>query len=344
MDFERLKTVGYGVVKALLCTELFLRAPPLSPKAMTDLVRVIKDDAAVAATRLGACAVQAGLHLFLNTERPSHGRWTRAGRDELRRDVSLDVLGDALKAVLGAFFLGPSKDSTQTAAPTLAAAQWLRLLPADEHDARAVEAVILRGSDAQDAAPAPQLSAAEEKIVKIVEEGIGYAFKDKRLLLQALTPKHASESNYERLEFLGDAVLEAIAARGVFRAHPRADCGQLTVERVAIVEHKGLSTSAVRSQLHRALLEDDDARSDSARRLSSEQRRQLLGYLAGAFPREARRYGYEGPAEAEAPKVLSDVFEALLAAVMLEGGLDMASVVGWAMLSRPDAAPPSPAT
>ena len=75
-----------------------------------------------------------------------------------------------------------------------------------------------------------------------LEEKIGYEFQDKKLLLQALT--HSSFSNeqkinkhpnYERLEFLGDAVLELISSQFFFEHYPEWKEGQLTRVRSSMV-------------------------------------------------------------------------------------------------------------
>ena len=63
---------------------------------------------------------------------------------------------------------------------------------------------------------------------ELLEERIGYTFRDKRLLKQALT--HSSFANeqkinkwddYERIEFLGDAVLELVSSDYLYRENPR---------------------------------------------------------------------------------------------------------------------------
>src|SRR5687767_5620261 len=67
-----------------------------------------------------------------------------------------------------------------------------------------------------------------------LEFQLGYRFKDRRLLTQALThSSHAneritSEKDNEQLEFLGDAVLGFLVSDFLFRAHPRLTEGQLS--------------------------------------------------------------------------------------------------------------------
>ena len=68
----------------------------------------------------------------------------------------------------------------------------------------------------------------EEYTLKNLEDRIGYKFRNITLLKQALT--HSSFTNeqkinragdYERLEFLGDAVLELVSSDFLFREHPK---------------------------------------------------------------------------------------------------------------------------
>ncbi len=75
----------------------------------------------------------------------------------------------------------------------------------------------------------------KQKELKKLEEKIGYEFKDKGLMVQALT--HSSFSNeqkinklknYERLEFLGDAVLELLSSRFFYENYPNMSEGQMT--------------------------------------------------------------------------------------------------------------------
>lgn len=82
--------------------------------------------------------------------------------------------------------------------------------------------------------------------IEIVEEIVGHHFKDQDLIVSALTHPSAAESkqpsaSYERLEFLGDAILGAIIADEVFRRYPSMDEGKLTDLKIALVSGKMLS-------------------------------------------------------------------------------------------------------
>ncbi len=80
---------------------------------------------------------------------------------------------------------------------------------------------------------------------EVVENIIGYTFKDKRLLLEAFT--HSSYANenadisYERLEFLGDSILGFVVSSFLFNRYPNEDEGFLTKAKASIVSGKTLA-------------------------------------------------------------------------------------------------------
>ena len=123
---------------------------------------------------------------------------------------------------------------------------------------------------------------------------IGYTFRDPSLLEQALThSSYANEGNRhavsnERLEFLGDAVLGFVCARHLFAQCDQNE-GALTVQRAERVCEKALCSYARSIDLGAALLLGKGERSGGG---------------------------------ADRPSILADAFEALLAAIYLDGGLD----------------------
>ena len=125
---------------------------------------------------------------------------------------------------------------------------------------------------------------------------IGYEFHNIRLLEQALT--HSSYANegkggresYERLEFLGDSVLGFITARHLY-ANDRSPEGELTKLRAAVVCEKALCSYS-----------------------------QELGI--GQYMRLGRGEAQNGGAQR--PSILADMYEAVLAAIYLDGGMEEA--------------------
>ena len=129
-----------------------------------------------------------------------------------------------------------------------------------------------------------------------LEEKLGYRFKDRTLLETALThTSFANESrtpvqHNERLEFLGDSVLSVVAADYLFRHSTRPE-GELTRMRASLVSEDALFQFAQEIEL-------------------------------GSFLRLGR--GEELGGGRTRPSVVSDAFEALIAALYLDGGLENA--------------------
>ena len=101
----------------------------------------------------------------------------------------------------------------------------------------------------------------EEYTIGELEKKIGYQFRDKSLLKQALT--HSSFANeqrinklkdYERLEFLGDAVLELISSDFLFHENPQMPEGKLTKLRSSMVCEPALAYCARDIELGRYML------------------------------------------------------------------------------------------
>lgn len=74
-----------------------------------------------------------------------------------------------------------------------------------------------------------------------LKESLGYEFADARLLELALTHRSAPGDNNERLEFLGDAILDLVVSEGVFRSHPMAPEGDLSRLRASLVNDRSLA-------------------------------------------------------------------------------------------------------
>jgi ribonuclease III len=132
-----------------------------------------------------------------------------------------------------------------------------------------------------------------------LEECIGYKFRNSLLLAEALThPSLGHEAqnyhfDYQRLEFLGDAVLQLVITEYLFRNFKVAAEGQLTKLRSRLVSRDALKTHAAALNLGRYI---------------------LMGR------------GEEASGGRERASTLADAFEALIGALYLDGGLEVAKV------------------
>ena len=128
-----------------------------------------------------------------------------------------------------------------------------------------------------------------------LENKIGYVFQNKALLKQALT--HSSYANeqkirkngdYERLEFLGDAVLELISSEFLFKEHPDMTEGKLTKLRSSLVCEPALAQCAKEIDLGSYMLLGKGEESTGGRyreSITSDVMEALIGalYLDGGF-------------------------------------------------------------
>ena len=78
-----------------------------------------------------------------------------------------------------------------------------------------------------------------------LEKKLHYTFNDARLFEQALTHRSASGRNNERLEFLGDAVLDFVISEALYASYPDADEGDLSRLRAALVCDASLASIAL---------------------------------------------------------------------------------------------------
>ena len=79
----------------------------------------------------------------------------------------------------------------------------------------------------------------------LVLSKLNYEFSNTDLLLEAITHKSISKVNYERLEFLGDAVIQLIITEYLYKKYPDHQEGHLSREKQAIVSKKVLSNISI---------------------------------------------------------------------------------------------------
>ncbi len=83
------------------------------------------------------------------------------------------------------------------------------------------------------------------KDIKLLEKSLGYKFKDKKLIIEALTHKSDKQPyDNERLEFLGDAVLDLIVGEYLYKKFKKSDEGKLSKIRASLVNETGFDKLA----------------------------------------------------------------------------------------------------
>ena len=128
--------------------------------------------------------------------------------------------------------------------------------------------------------------------VSILEKKINYIFHNKDYLNQAFTHKSLNtepRKNYERLEFLGDAVIDIIVSRELMRDFPEGDEGLLTQRRAALVQKPYLAS---------------------------------IGHLLDLMDYLLIEKSVNLEIEKIAEKQQANLFEALIGAIYLDGGIE----------------------
>ncbi|MEO1927737.1 MAG: ribonuclease III [Nautiliaceae bacterium] len=140
------------------------------------------------------------------------------------------------------------------------------------------------------------------KDISKLEKSLGYQFKNEKLITEALTHRsYKKEFNNERLEFLGDAVMDLIVGEYLFKLFPKAEEGILSKLRAALV--------------------NEDSFTKLAKRIN-------LGEFLFLSPAEENNNGREKPS------ILSSAFEAIMGAIYLESGFEKAKEVALRLLEQ----------
>ncbi len=140
------------------------------------------------------------------------------------------------------------------------------------------------------------------KNIEALQKTLGYKFKSEKLIIEALTHKsHKQPYDNERLEFLGDAVLDLIVGEYLFFKFPKSDEGNLSKIRAALVNEDGFEKLARSINLGEYI------------------------YLSNAEENNGGR---------EKASLLSNAFEAVMGAIYLESGLDVVRKIAIELIEK----------
>ena len=122
-----------------------------------------------------------------------------------------------------------------------------------------------------------------------LESRIGYTFRNKNILEEALTHKSLNSGiSYERLEFLGDALLNIIVTEWLYQKHPKYDEGLLTKKRSQLVNKQFLLQIAKKIFIKKDLIIGNSIQINNSSTMNN---------------------------------IFSDIFESILGAIYIDGGL-----------------------
>ncbi|URE43890.1 Ribonuclease III domain [Musa troglodytarum] len=333
-SMERLELLGDSVLKYAVSCSLFLKFPGKQEgKLSSDRVKIIRN---ATLRRLGT---KRGIQGYIRGAAFEPRRWVAPGHISIHRvpckcglndtevpNRSLDTnsdrsivigkacdrghrwlcsktISDCVKVLIGAYYVGGGLPAA------LAFMKWLGIDTEFEPDM--VEEAIRTASGWT------YLPKIHE--IETLESKIGYKFTVKGLLLESIT--HASQQelgvffSYQRLEFLGDSVLDLLIMWHLFQRYKDIGPGELTDLRSASVNNENLAQVAVRHKLQQHLQHNSglllEKITEFVKRLedSDENKCMLLS---------------NGPSKV--PKVLGDMVESIAGAILIDTKLDLDKV------------------
>ncbi|KAI8822072.1 uncharacterized protein EV422DRAFT_495037 [Fimicolochytrium jonesii] len=295
-NYERLETLGDSFLKYAVSMDLFKRFADADEGFLsTRRSRIVSN------RNLFKIALKHRLFAVMNVTPFNPRSWDghpfASAKGPWWRQISQKMLADFLEALIGAYYTDSGNDVA------------LMFL----HRFGLV-------SDATKASPEgrqPSLSQYRTETMdslKAVEQNLKYRFNNRSLLMQALTHGSAvgagSSGSYQRLEYLGDAVLDWVLTRFFFNSYPHLSPSALTDLRQAAVNNESFSRMAALLELHKSLRHDAPG--------LHEEIATYVKYLGSldksAHPIETAMGG---------PKVLGDLFEAVAGAVFIDSGCNL---------------------
>lgn len=330
-NYERLEFLGDTCLKYLASVQIFFDHPEAPEGVLTR-----KTHELIGNTRLEKAVNNTGLAPFITTEMPVQKHWRLPKTIEYSsvaetRDVLSKTLADVIESILGAAFLDGERDR-QGIKKCITTLQLF--LP--EIEWRTPESHIEQYP--QQSVKGVQQSLLQEPTVQM----LGCRFENPKLLVEALT--HSTDlilqPALDRLEFLGDAILDQIIKVKLFK-YQNLDAGRLTLCRHALASHAYLAYRAL-SIGYDEISQGIPVSRDGNWTLVSETRRveltNLIKFREASLRNpivisKARYNGIKDSIDAElssgrfpwtllrslnVPKVCSDIIESLLGALYLD--------------------------
>ncbi|KAF9584463.1 Dicer-like protein 1 [Lunasporangiospora selenospora] len=364
MNFQRLEHLGDTFLKLMVTVDLFIRFPLLDEGSLT---RKCSDRVNNQRLLRHSRSHQLGQYLIQGEIENTHFSQSHPRPPQ---KISNKTMADLIESTLGAAFLSGGLEAAFETAMVL-------LDPLDGIQnwadfATAYENLTSCPNDLHSPCNTPRSrqNASDLSNYENIEESLGYRFKDRLLLKQALT--HASWSNtgivgetggscYQRLEFLGDALLGMLVTDYCVKRYPNCGPGILHKTKTASVNFKTLGVLSITSGFHRHIIHfspelggnicstvqqlqdayEAAVTKKKKKKVSSIQPTQTAIPFSRSVSQRlidaidlAQTIPVVGPipeqlegefwVHFDIPKVLGDVFESILGAIYIDSGWDYA--------------------
>ncbi|KAG0272365.1 Dicer-like protein 1 [Linnemannia exigua] len=329
-QYERLELLGDSFLKFSSTIRLYIVNPAKDEGQLhASRIRIISNRALLShATHLELYKYISSTPFHRKSWRPPYFTVDNKPWENVQKhNLSNKTLADVIEASLGAAYLSGGHKVAFNVAKILR-------IPFDEFAAwEDFNRVFLEAKAAKEFArmeeggsfePQPPLSVANMAAIQAVQEVLGYEFKDPSLFFEAMT--HASHIRadaicYQRLEFLGDAVLDFQVIRYYYEKYHDAPPGAITLIKDASVNNSILGAISIKWGLQKHL---------------NHYSPSLIGAIARAMVSLEERQTKSPTGELEGeywvdiymPKVLGDLVESTLGAVFVDSGFDFDVVTG----------------
>jgi dsRNA-specific ribonuclease/ERCC4-related helicase len=353
INYERLEFYGDTLLKLYACLQVY--SEPQN-SCLPEGYLTIKATKLVNNARLHRAALDIGLDQFMIHEPFKPRLWkpeTRTTQElKPKRRTSTKIIADHVEAILAVAYL--DENTTQSIIGESAGTS-----ASNEKDVKAVALLNTLLPEVQWGLPTvnatsvsarPPATHQSFRPLTVVESMLGYTFQYRHLLAEALN--HSSVLNhvptYQRLEFLGDAVLQRIVNEAVYHARARYSQNAMHLRQIVCVSHSYLAFLCFGAHLD---VERMNATTDLAQRNAtlerSTQRKYLWEFMTHSNPaiapaqqRSLKRYLECGDqikeelarsktypwallASIAAPKFFSDIVESVLGAVYIDSGANL---------------------
>ncbi|KAG9098281.1 Dicer-like protein 1 [Ceratobasidium sp. UAMH 11750] len=309
-DYQRLETLGDSVLKVSTCVHVFLEYPNHHEGQLTAI-----KDSIVSNANLMVVGKRGPLSRFLITENmPTRKTWRlpasstiqddsdeapkQSEADDLPTQVTFHTksLADCTEATLGATYLSLGIDAALQVGHALGlpigGTQPWRLRKMPEFPERT---------------GIPRLFAR-------VEEKLGYKFINTSLVVEAFTHtayEPARGSSYNRLEFLGDSLIDLYVLKYMYKKFEEMTPGQMSWARSRLVNATTFGKLGVDLELHKCILTSSHALEKAMASFAAEVEEVSLPEILRSCWK------------IDAPKPISDVFESIFGAVFVDSSFDL---------------------
>ena len=308
-NYERLENLGDALLKYTVSMHLFLKYPKLHEGQLSVMRMQMVNNKIL-------CEHAVSKHVFhyLVHAPPLPKSWAPPGSPHRARIIADKTMADIMESLIGAYY--KTRNSLEDA---LAFMSWAGIMVCDPEPVLHPEKFWAREGEPRRRNVGQALVLAGP-LANFEQLRLGYIFTHKPLLVEAFTHasfKRAATPCYQRLEFLGDAVLDYYVTTDLYNNFPDIGPGKMSDLRMAGVNNEILAAIAVSHGYHHCLYHHS---ADLLGEMTVFVRWIAAGGTVAAASADEDR-------AADAPKVLGDLFESIAAAVMLDSGTEATGIV-----------------